>query len=55
MQEKSRRIRIIAGPNGSGKTTILRKLKLNYFTGPYVNADDILVALSNASFFNVSK
>jgi predicted ABC-type ATPase len=31
----------MAGPNGSGKTTILRAVQNKYFSGPYVNADDI--------------
>lgn len=52
MQEKSKRIRIVAGPNGSGKTTVLRKIQLNYFSGPYLNADEILLALSKNRIFN---
>lgn len=34
-------MRIFAGPNGSGKTTIINKLKDKISFGVYVNADDI--------------
>lgn len=34
-------MRVFAGPNGSGKTTILRKLQGEIPFGVYVNADDI--------------
>jgi len=36
-----KRLRIFAGPNGSGKTTIINNLKTKYEFGVYVNADDI--------------
>ena len=36
-----KRIRVFAGPNGSGKTTILRALLADIPLGVYVNADDI--------------
>jgi predicted ATP-binding protein involved in virulence len=39
MSEK--KIRIFAGPNGSGKTTIINDLKPIINFGVYVNADDI--------------
>jgi predicted ABC-type ATPase len=40
-----KRLRLFAGPNGSGKTTILERIpkKLNF--GYIVNADDIEKAL----------
>jgi predicted ABC-type ATPase len=38
-------MRVFAGPNGSGKTTILSKLKSSISFGVYVNADDIEKAL----------
>ncbi len=34
-------MRVFAGPNGSGKTTIVRKLQSQIPFGVYVNADDI--------------
>jgi len=39
--EPTRRLRIFAGPNGSGKTTIVNDLKTKYSFGEYINADDI--------------
>ncbi len=42
---KSKRMRVFAGPNGSGKTTIILDLKTKYSFGVYVNADDIEVTL----------
>jgi predicted ABC-type ATPase len=35
------RLRVFAGPNGSGKTTIINRLKDQFSFGVYVNADDI--------------
>lgn len=37
-------MRVFAGPNGSGKTTIIQDLKNQYSFGVYVNADDIEAA-----------
>ncbi len=39
-------MRVFAGPNGSGKTTILRALLADIPLGVYVNADDIENSLS---------
>ena len=36
-----KRIRVFAGPNGSGKTTIIRSLQREIGFGVYVNSDDI--------------
>lgn len=36
-----KRMRIFAGPNGSGKTTIIKSLQSEIGFGVYVNADDI--------------
>ena len=36
-----KRMRVFAGPNGSGKTTIIKSLKAEIPFGVYVNADDI--------------
>ena len=41
----TKRMRVFAGPNGSGKTTIIKKLKSEIPFGVYVNADDIEVYL----------
>lgn len=37
----TKRLRVFAGPNGSGKTTIVNDLKNKIKFGVYVNADDI--------------
>lgn len=37
----SKRMRVFAGPNGSGKTSIIDKLRGEFSFGVYVNADDI--------------
>ncbi len=37
----SKRMRVFAGPNGSGKTTIIKNLQAEIPFGVYVNADDI--------------
>lgn len=34
-------MRVFAGPNGSGKTTIIQRLQSKITYGVYVNADDI--------------
>lgn len=41
MPSKSKRLRVIAGPNGSGKSTIFNAINLQYYTGPFINADEI--------------
>ena len=43
----TKRLRIFAGPNGSGKTTIINKLKSTISFGVYVNADDIEKSLTD--------
>lgn len=47
-------MRVFAGPNGSGKTTIIKKLQAEIPFGVYVNADDIesLLKESNVLLFN---
>lgn len=49
-----RRMRVFAGPNGSGKTTIVKSLQGEIPFGVYVNADDIESQLkeSNVLLFN---
>ncbi|MFT4024075.1 MAG: hypothetical protein QM664_09870 [Flavihumibacter sp.] len=41
MLSGSKRLRVMAGPNGSGKSTILQEVRKQFFSGQYVNADDI--------------
>lgn len=45
MPSHRKRMRVFAGPNGSGKTTIMTDLKDKIPFGAYVNADDIEKAL----------
>lgn len=50
----SKRMRVFAGPNGSGKTTIINSLRSEIGFGVYVNADDIesMLKESNVLLFN---
>jgi len=41
MHERSKRLRIMAGPNGSGKSSVLKEVRSNFYSGPFVNADEI--------------
>lgn len=44
----TKRMRVFAGPNGSGKTTIVKSLQSEIGFGIYVNADDIEKMLSES-------
>jgi predicted ABC-type ATPase len=44
-----KRMRVFAGPNGSGKTTIINSLRSEIGFGVYVNADDIEKLLDESS------
>lgn len=50
----AKRMRVFAGPNGSGKTTIVNSLRSEIGFGVYVNADDIesLLKESKVLLFN---
>ncbi len=56
MSEEQRRLRVFAGPNGSGKTTMIDAIRKRTVRdrpidfGIYVNADDIAESLSQDSF-----
>jgi len=41
MPEKVKRLRVLAGPNGSGKTTVVRHILETYNCGHFINADEI--------------
>lgn len=45
-----KRMRIFAGPNGSGKTSIINRLKDKISFGSYINADDIEADLLNNGY-----
>ena len=41
-----KRLRVLAGPNGSGKTSVYRELRDKFHWGVFVNADEIAKGLS---------
>lgn len=53
MPLKNKRLRIMAGPNGSGKSTILQEVRKKFYSGPFVNADDIEKALHEKGLVNL--
>jgi predicted ABC-type ATPase len=44
----------MAGPNGSGKSTVLKEVRNNFYSGPFVNADEIEKALNEKGLINVA-
>ncbi|GGM83909.1 hypothetical protein GCM10010967_14660 [Dyadobacter beijingensis] len=44
---KGRRLRVFAGPNGSGKTTIFKQIAEKFDIGYYINADELEIQLVN--------
>ncbi|WEK36586.1 MAG: hypothetical protein P0Y53_03655 [Candidatus Pseudobacter hemicellulosilyticus] len=52
MPEKSKRLRVMAGPNGSGKSTVLRLVRNNFYSGPFVNADEIEKSFKEKGLIN---
>ena len=54
MPEESKRLRVMAGPNGSGKTTILKEVRNNFYSGPFVNADEIERTFREKSLVNMA-
>ncbi len=51
------KLRIIAGPNGSGKTTFLQDVKKNgyFFLHNYINADDIQKELNETKMYSFNR
>lgn len=43
----------MAGPNGSGKSTVLREVRKNFYSGPFVNADEIELLLKTVKLINL--
>jgi predicted ATPase len=39
MPQESKQLRVMAGPNGSGKTTVVQYIQQNYYCGPFINPD----------------
>lgn len=44
----------MAGPNGSGKSSILRAIREQFYTGPFVNADEIQNEFIGKGFITLS-
>jgi len=51
----AKRLRILAGPNGSGKTSIYKDLRDSFNWGVFVNADDIEHTLKTVGELNLSE
>jgi predicted ABC-type ATPase len=51
------KLRIIAGPNGSGKTTFLQDVKKNgyFYLHNYINADDIQKELDETKMYSLNR
>lgn len=47
MSASLKRLRIFAGPNGSGKTSLYSTFESKYNPGVFVNADEIELKLRN--------
>lgn len=50
----AKRLRILAGPNGCGKTSIYRELRDKFHWGIFVNADEIERSLRMGGEINLS-
>lgn len=46
-------MRVFAGPNGSGKSTTIKEVQHSFYTGVYVNADDIEKTAREKGFINL--
>lgn len=47
-------MRVFAGPNGSGRSTIIKEIQKFVTTGPYINADDIEKSCREKGFVNLA-
>jgi predicted ABC-type ATPase len=52
---QKRRLRVFAGPNGSGKTSLFERVKRQYRTGFWINADCIEKEISEKGFINIEE
>jgi len=53
MPSDNKRLRIMAGPNGSGKSTILQEVRKKFYSGPFVNADEIEESFNEKGLVNL--
>jgi cytidylate kinase len=49
------RIRVFAGPNGSGKTSLYSKISKTYISGIFINADEIEKTLQTKGLIDLSE
>jgi predicted ABC-type ATPase len=50
-----KKLRVFAGPNGSGKTTIINEIRTKYNVGSFVNADIIQEELNRKGYLDYSE
>lgn len=43
----------MAGPNGSGKSTVLQEVRKKFYSGPFVNADEIEKSFQDKGLINL--
>ena len=55
MSASLKRLRIFAGPNGSGKTSLYSTFESKYNPGVFVNADEIELKLRKNRFVDFSE
>lgn len=51
--QKNKRLRMFAGPNDSGKSTLFNEFKKNYDPGYFINADDLEKLLSSSGLIDL--
>jgi predicted ABC-type ATPase len=52
--QKTKRLRVFAGPNGSGKTTLFNEVNEYFNQLPFVNADEIEYALAKTGLIDLN-
>ena len=50
---QSKRVRIMAGPNGSGKSTVLKAVYSQFYSGLFINADELEKSFKKIGFVNL--
>jgi len=54
LNKKEKKLRVFAGPNGSGKTTIINEIRTQFNIGSFVNADIIQESLNRLNYLDYS-
>lgn len=55
LNDQIKKLRVFAGPNGSGKTTIINEIRNKYNVGSFVNADIIQEGLNRLGYLDYSE